>query len=52
MTCGTCIYNDDLLCDRYGRLVEDDDEACRGYIKENMAGKEKYQDAEENSGEI
>lgn len=30
-TCKTCKYNDDLLCDLYGKLVEDDDEACRKY---------------------
>ena len=27
-TCGTCIWNDDLLCDRLGLLVNDDDPAC------------------------
>ena len=26
MTCRNCEYNDDLLCDKYGVLVEDDDE--------------------------
>ena len=27
-TCGTCDWNDDGFCDRLGRLVEDDTEAC------------------------
>ncbi len=27
-TCGTCVWNDDLLCDLLGRLISDDDPAC------------------------
>ena len=27
-TCGTCIYNEDGLCDRLGWLVSDDDQRC------------------------
>lgn len=34
LTCGTCINNDDLFCDLLGRLVEDDDEACKRYAGE------------------
>ena len=33
-TCETCIYNDCGLCDRVGKLVEDDD-TCRGWREEN-----------------
>ena len=29
-TCGTCIYNEDGLCDRFGWLVNDDDKRCNG----------------------
>lgn len=30
LTCGTCIHNDDGLCDKLGILVEDDDHPrCR-----------------------
>lgn len=30
-TCGTCRWNDNLLCDAKGILVEDDEEACPKY---------------------
>ncbi len=30
-TCKECIYNDDLLCDFYGTLIEDEDPACPKY---------------------
>ena len=30
-TCGTCIDNDDGLCDRFGTQVEKDDAACKNW---------------------
>ena len=27
--CGNCIWNEDLLCDRNGKIVKDTDRACR-----------------------
>lgn len=26
--CGNCIWNEDLLCDKKGRIVKDSDRAC------------------------
>ena len=34
-TCKDCEYNDDLLCDLLGILVEDDDLACIKYKNKN-----------------
>ena len=30
-SCGKCIWYDDGLCDRYGKQVDDEDEACEQY---------------------
>ena len=43
-TCGTCIWNDDLLCDKRGCLVNDDDPACCKY---ESVGQYKNRDKEE-----
>ena len=39
--CGTCIYNEDGLCDRLGRIVEDDDRRCDGKYWSGTKGEEK-----------
>lgn len=28
-TCGICYFNDHGLCDRYGYLIDDDDDRCK-----------------------
>lgn len=28
LTCGNCLWNDDLLCDKKGIIIRDDDKAC------------------------
>lgn len=30
-TCGTCEWNDNCLCDKFGYIVADDDSACFDY---------------------
>ena len=50
MTCRTCIYNEDMLCDMYGKLVDDDDEACGQYDDwKKMAEKRNLRYAKEKS---
>ena len=40
--CGTCEWYDDGFCDRFGTLVEEDDTACRKWMKRRIdAEKEK-----------
>ena len=34
--CGTCEYESDGLCDRFGILVEEDDQACRQWVKRRI----------------
>ena len=29
--CGNCIWNEDLLCDKSGRMIKDTDRACRSW---------------------
>ena len=38
-TCGTCRWNDNLLCDAKGVLVEDDEEGCNKYEANDISDK-------------
>lgn len=39
-TCETCINNDDYYCDKFGFLVDDEDEACNNYKSKNPEWKQ------------
>lgn len=51
-TCETCIFNDDLLCDLYGCLVEDDDTACSRHRTREETRKANRENGEKASGKI
>ena len=37
--CGNCIWNEDLLCDKSGKMINDTDRACRSWEGDgNIAG--------------
>ena len=36
LSCGNCAWNDDFLCDKYGRWVKDDDKACNEWEREKV----------------
>lgn len=46
--CGSCEWYDDGLCDTFGTLVEEDDIACKKWMKRRMDAEREKEKEEKN----
>lgn len=42
--CGSCEWYDDGLCDTFGTLVEEDDIACKKWMKRRIAAEKEKEE--------
>lgn len=42
--CGTCEHEDDRFCERFGILVDEDDTACKQWVKRRIDAEREKED--------